>query len=69
MGKGRNKQPTTPPSHDIVNCLLSKRQVKVEKTADDDEPHHKDPLGGEHEPASQEETQEAEEPRKASLGP
>ena len=70
MGGARKKQPTPPPSQNIVNCLFSKRQVKVERNPDDDEPHHKEPPGGEHEPAPiQEETQEAEEPREASLGP
>jgi len=69
MGGARKKQPTPPPSQNIVKCLFSKRQVKLEKDADDDEPQ--EPPGGEHEPSPiQEETQqEAEEPPKASLGP
>ena len=71
MGGARKKQPTAPPpSQNVLNCLFSKRQVKVERNPDDDEPHHKEPPGGAHEPAPiQEETQEAEEPREASLGP
>ena len=84
MGGPRKKQPTppTPKSHDIVHCLFSKRQVKLEKDADDDEPQQPpvetqepSPIG---EPEPQEPAQETQEPvedilleerSKASLGP
>ena len=79
----RKNKPTAPapPSQNIVNCLFSKRQVKLEKDADDDEPQkppetqEPSPIG---EPEPQEPAQETqeppedillEEPRKASLGP
>ena len=80
----KKKQPTAAPpaSQNIVNCLFSKRQVKLEKDADDDEPQEPpvetqepSPIG---EPEPQEPAQETqeppedillEEPRKASLGP
>ena len=74
MGGARKKQPTAPPpqSQNVLNCLFSKRQVKLEKDADDDEPQ--EPPGAEQEAevprkATQGKPQEAEEPPKASLGP
>ena len=85
MGKKTKPTAPAPPSHDIVSCLFSKRNVKIEKTADDDEPtkpeeepaetEEPSPIGeqGPQEPA--EETQVPveevvpEERSKASLGP
>jgi hypothetical protein len=80
----KNKKPTAPApqSQNIVNCLFSKRHVKLEKDADDDEPQEPpvetqepSPIG---EPETQEPAQETQvppedvllgEPPEASLGP
>ena len=80
----KKNKPTAPapPSQNIVSCLFSKRHVKIEKAADDDEPEkppaetqEPSPIG---EPEPQEPAQETQEPvedivleerSKASLGP
>ena len=85
MGKKNKPTAPAPPSQNIVNCLFSKRHVKIEKGPDDDEPtkpeeepaatEEPSPIG---EPEPQEPAQETQEPvedialeerSKASLGP
>ena len=74
-----------PPSQNIVSCLFSKRHVKIEKAADDDElekppaeTQEPSPIGEPEPQEPQEPAQETQEPvedilleerSKASLGP
>jgi hypothetical protein len=80
MVKAKKATAPAPQDQNIVSCLFSKRHVKIEKTAsDDDETQEPPPIATFEEPAQEtqehvEETQEpAQEPEhknaKASLGP
>jgi hypothetical protein len=64
MGKKNKPTAPAPPSQNIVNCLFSKRHVKIEKAPDDDEP-----TKPEEEPAATEEPSPIGEPAEETQVP